>query len=257
MTADERVVSDSTLDPLGAVWYGFLSWWGLLAALLIALPPLVVTLAFARCDIGGDGLGGGIELAALSLCGGGYAAYAIAGMLAFIAVAGVLLALANLIPTPLHAAEFVRLGAAAQIAGVLAFMLRLVLLNRTPGPGADPVAQQAFAVGFGGWLFLLDAAFATAVVMQALGFAVAAVVAWRWEAAIGPRWLAVLLAVAALLALVLALDSASGCLCLIGLGDLSGPPVLVAYLVVLIGACLALFVVSRQALSASAGLAAS
>ncbi|MFN2484240.1 MAG: hypothetical protein ABR509_04800 [Candidatus Limnocylindria bacterium] len=113
------------------------------------------------------------------------------------------------------------------------------------------MGQQAFAVGFTGWLNLLDAAMATALVMQAIGFTVAAVVTWRWEAAIGPRWLAVGLGLAALLSLVLALDLAAGCLCLIGLGDLSGAPALLAYVVVLAGVFVALAFVSRQALGPS------
>jgi hypothetical protein len=251
VTTDQPVGADTSLDPVGVVWYGFLAWWGFLAALLVVLPPVVVAVAFARCDIGGEGLGGGAEFAALSLCGAGYAVYAVAGVLAFVGVAGILLALAALIPPPLYAADFVRWAAAGQVVGMLAFVMRLVLLNRTPGPGADPVAQQAFAVGFGGWLFLLDAAMATALVMQAIGFIVAAVVTWRWEAAIGPRWLAVWLGLVALVCLVVALDLAAGCLCLIGLGALSGPPVLIAYVVVLAGACVALAFVSRQALRPS------
>ncbi|MFN2484239.1 MAG: hypothetical protein ABR509_04795 [Candidatus Limnocylindria bacterium] len=114
MTNDQDVVADSSLDALGVVWYGFLAWWGFLAALLVVLPPVVVAVAFARCDIGGEGLGGGTEFAALSLCGGGYTVYAIVGVLAFVGVAGVLLALAGLIPSPLYAADFVRWAAAGQ-----------------------------------------------------------------------------------------------------------------------------------------------
>ena len=256
VTTDEVAGADSTLDPVGVVWYGFLAWWGFLAALLVVLPPVVVAFAFARCDIGGEGLGIGLEFAAISLCGGGYAMYAVVGVLAFIGVAGVLLALEALIPPPLYSAEFVRWAATGQVVGILAFVLRLVLLNRAPGPGADPVAQESFAVGFSGWLFLLDAATATAILMQAIGFLVAAVVTWRWEAAIGPRWLAVLLGLVALVSLVLALDMAAGCLCLIGLGDLSGPPVLIAYTVVLAAACVALALVSWQALRPSTAPAA-